>query len=464
MTSAQFKLDTFEGPLDLLLHLITKHKLNIYDIEIALLLEQYMEYINNLEHEDYEDAADFLEMAARLIYIKTCSLLPQDEEAQELKKELEGRIIEYSLCKKAAEKLREIYIGGEVFIRKPIKVPVNKTYTREHDPIVLYEAFMGISEKTRGAKPLKAEMFEPIVSHKIVSVTSKIISVLKKLYHSGEFDMLHLYDGMTSKSEKVATFLAVLELTKSGRIFLNDDNSKIFFNQNSRHKKIKSDFDTPPEEQTFESQTNIEETLGENSDYAEPFDTIESAEPQYEDNEQDTVPVKTRPHYKPVHKSMQERVKAVECSVVVKDIESDTDEQKPEIDNSSSCLTRPEMKVEAVSCDVSTENAKDDISECVDVSEKNLKTPISTADIFQSDNSFIEQNVQNNKAEIKEEETLSAEFIAELEMLSHLSAEPPVTVFKPNYWTISVYRWGNSPVGDDKCGNYWKFGYNRVRK
>ncbi len=84
MSAAQFKLDMFEGPLDLLLHLISKHKLNIYDIEISLLLEQYMDYINDLDHEDYEDAADFLEMAARLIYIKTCSLLPHDEESKEL--------------------------------------------------------------------------------------------------------------------------------------------------------------------------------------------------------------------------------------------------------------------------------------------------------------------------------------------------------------------------------------------
>ena len=94
MSLISFKLDSFEGPLDLLLHLISKHKLNIYDIEISLLLEQYMEYMNCLESDDYESAADFLEMAARLIYIKTCSLLPQPEEAAELKKELEGRIIE----------------------------------------------------------------------------------------------------------------------------------------------------------------------------------------------------------------------------------------------------------------------------------------------------------------------------------------------------------------------------------
>ena len=130
MSSAQFKLDMFEGPLDLLLHLISKHKLNIHDIQISLLLEQYLEYIHQLEHEDLEDAADFLEMAARLIYIKTVSLLPHDEEAQELKKELEGRLIEYSQCKMLAAILAKGYVGGDVFVRRPEPVPVDTGVSR----------------------------------------------------------------------------------------------------------------------------------------------------------------------------------------------------------------------------------------------------------------------------------------------------------------------------------------------
>ena len=134
MSTAQFKLDMFEGPLDLLLHLISKHKLNIYDIEIAVLLEQYLEYMAGLEEEDYEDAADFLEMAARLIYIKTVSLLPKDNEGEALKKELEGSLIEYSLCKMAAARLQEQYAGGEIFVRNPIKLPVDKTCTGEREP------------------------------------------------------------------------------------------------------------------------------------------------------------------------------------------------------------------------------------------------------------------------------------------------------------------------------------------
>ena len=252
MSSAQFKLDMFEGPLDLLLHLISKHKLNIHDIQISLLLEQYLEYIHQLEHEDLEDAADFLEMAARLIYIKTVSLLPHDEEAQELKKELEGRLIEYSQCKLLAGILAKGYVGGDVFIRKPEPIPVDKTYTREHDPDILLEAYLGLSEKARSEKPINAKIFQPLVSHKIVSIGTKIVYILKKLYTDGICDLSHIYDGMDSKSERVATFLAILELTKSGRIVLNDDNTQISFSDKSRSRK-KDRRDKLTEQETAET-------------------------------------------------------------------------------------------------------------------------------------------------------------------------------------------------------------------
>ena len=105
METISFKLEVFEGPLDLLLNLIQKHKLNICDIEISKLLEQYLLYIEQANEQDLELAGEFLEMAARLIYIKTASLLPQPEEAEKMKKELEGALMEYSLCKLAAADL-----------------------------------------------------------------------------------------------------------------------------------------------------------------------------------------------------------------------------------------------------------------------------------------------------------------------------------------------------------------------
>ena len=92
--------------MDLLLHLIAKHKLNIRDIEISILLEQYLLYMQQCAEQDYELAGEFLTMAAKLIWMKTAALLPQQEEAEQVKKELEGALIEYSLCKIAAENLR----------------------------------------------------------------------------------------------------------------------------------------------------------------------------------------------------------------------------------------------------------------------------------------------------------------------------------------------------------------------
>ena len=97
-----YKLDVFEGPLDLLLNLIAKNKLNIYDIPIAELLEQYMAQIHEMQAADMDVASEFLEMAARLVHIKSVSLLPKKEEEAALKQELTGQLLEYQQCKEAA--------------------------------------------------------------------------------------------------------------------------------------------------------------------------------------------------------------------------------------------------------------------------------------------------------------------------------------------------------------------------
>ena len=99
MEQLEFKLEVFEGPLDVLLHLIAKHKLNIYDIPITALLEQYLDYIEQMKMADLEVTSDFLAMAAHLVYIKTVSLLPKHEEAETLKQELQGQLLEYQLCR-----------------------------------------------------------------------------------------------------------------------------------------------------------------------------------------------------------------------------------------------------------------------------------------------------------------------------------------------------------------------------
>lgn len=133
MEKLLFKTEEFEGPLDLLLFLIQKHKLDICDIEISALLEQYLTYIRSLEEQDLEVASEFLEMASRLVYIKTVMLLPRhEEEGLQLKTELQGELLEYQVCRQVAAQLgarNRMYLQ---FVRAPVKIEADNTYRLTH--------------------------------------------------------------------------------------------------------------------------------------------------------------------------------------------------------------------------------------------------------------------------------------------------------------------------------------------
>lgn len=231
MAEFSYKLEQFEGPLDLLLHLISKHKLNIQDIPIITLLEQYLDYIEKMKEQDIDVAGEFLEMAAKLIYIKTVSLFPQEDDGKEMKKELEGRLIEYSLCKKAAKILCDRYIGDKLYVRQQMNISTDSRYILTHSSDVLVKAYQILNIKETEKTPPKLFEFRKLVSKRVVSVTSKIVFVLRKLYSTGQARFNDIFSEMTDRSERVATFLAVLELTKSGRIKLNDDNTEIYFSK-----------------------------------------------------------------------------------------------------------------------------------------------------------------------------------------------------------------------------------------
>ena len=234
MESISFKLDGVGGPLGLRLSLISKQKLNICDIEMAKLLEQYLLYIDQAHEQNLELAGEFLEMAARLIYIKTASLLPQPEEAEQMKRELEGALIEYSLCKIAAQKLADAYVGGDIFVRSPMKIKADMTYTLVHEPERLAIAYSAISMKNIKSEHAKLHVenkINSVVKRRIVSVMTKVVHILRQLYETGEVYMDKLYEGVTDRSARVATFLAVLELTRHGRITISDDNMKVFFKE-----------------------------------------------------------------------------------------------------------------------------------------------------------------------------------------------------------------------------------------
>ncbi len=221
MAEITYKINDFEGPLDLLLHLIAKHKMQLFDIQIYQLIDQYLSFIGEIGPDQLEPTSEFVEMAARLVYMKSVALLPRSEEKEELERELTGRLIEYSLCKLAAERLRDRSEGINFFVREPMRIKLPKDYNRKHDPAVLLEAFKAIQGRNRPFSDV--ERFEPLVSSPVVSVESRVIHILGSLrirngIHIGDF-----FKNSASRSETVATFLGILELIRNGRIMVDDD-------------------------------------------------------------------------------------------------------------------------------------------------------------------------------------------------------------------------------------------------
>ncbi|MDE5558107.1 MAG: hypothetical protein K2J32_10545 [Ruminococcus sp.] len=145
-------------------------------------------------------------------------------------KVLHGCIIEYSLCKSASVRLAEHYTG-DIFVRTPMKIKADMTYRLVHSPERLVEAYKMISGRkaiTDRQENRIENKINSVVKRRIVSVMSKVVHVLRELYSTGEVNMDSLYAGVMDRSARVATFLAVLELTRSGRILISDDNKTVF--------------------------------------------------------------------------------------------------------------------------------------------------------------------------------------------------------------------------------------------
>ena len=226
MEKISYKLNDFEGPLDLLLHLIKKNKINIYDIQISELLEQYMAHIEAMSEQNMDVSSEFLEMAARLVYIKTAFLLPKHEEAEALKQELTGQLLEYKQCQEVAKLLANEMIF-DFFSREPEKIPVDMTYAISHDVSEILKAYIDSVGKKNQKLPPPKEAFSGIVSWKIISVFSKVVFILRKLKKLKVASCSEIFCQSKSKSDMVATFLAVLELVKGKRIVLDDENEQI---------------------------------------------------------------------------------------------------------------------------------------------------------------------------------------------------------------------------------------------
>ncbi|MBS7297903.1 MAG: segregation/condensation protein A [Eubacteriales bacterium] len=231
MEKMQYKLESFNGPLDLLLHLITKNKVSIWDIPIVEITEQYLEAIEGIEDSALEDTSEFLVLAAQLLYIKSKMLLPKpetDEEEEDPREELARRLEEYKLFKEASASLRKNEFSSRYMFFKPeekIEFPLPE-YDRHHEVDELLDAFAAIiARKERRKKPEK-RAFSGIVGREKVSVEDMVEKVCKYLAKTPKLNFKSVFKPDDSKPEMIATFLAILEMIKLNKIKAEYDNDR----------------------------------------------------------------------------------------------------------------------------------------------------------------------------------------------------------------------------------------------
>ena len=221
-------LEDFVGPLDLILHLLSKNKMEIKDIQISLILEQYLQWLDTRKEMDLEVASEFVTMASHLVYIKTRMLLSiHDEEAQSEMEQLIASLEEhqrsenYLKIKQIVPLMDQRYSYGRDFITKvPEPVRADKTYRYVHDREDIRKAMLSVLARTDNKLPPPVSAFQGIVGREPYPVAEKAAEVIQRLLRFGVTRFRALFKGNRSRSEIVATFLAVLELCKARRIHL----------------------------------------------------------------------------------------------------------------------------------------------------------------------------------------------------------------------------------------------------
>lgn len=234
MEEMKYKLDSFEGPLDLLLTLIKKNKVSIWDIPIAEITDQYLEAIEGIEKSRIDDTSEFIVLASQLLYIKSKLLLPKeekDEEEEDPREELARRLYEYKKFKEASREMRKSEFSSKYMVfreEEKIKFPIPE-YSRHHELSELADAFNSILQRRiRKAKPEK-KAFSGIVGREKVSVDDMVEKVCKALHRRKRVEFSALFREEDSRPEMIATFLAVLEMIKLKRIRADYDEERADF-------------------------------------------------------------------------------------------------------------------------------------------------------------------------------------------------------------------------------------------
>lgn len=217
------KLDNFEGPLDLLCHLVDKNKMDINQIKISEITDQYIDYINKMQELNLDVTSEFILMASTLLFIKSKSLLPKqvEDEAELTEEELINRIIEYKKYKEISKKLKELYqVYSKRFYKVPdkIELPARKL-EQNYSKDLIEQSYKNLVEKNKSKINKNAINIEKIAITETVTVTSKVKDIFKELIKKPRFIFSKLCSAKKyTRLETVTAFSGILELTRRNKI------------------------------------------------------------------------------------------------------------------------------------------------------------------------------------------------------------------------------------------------------
>ncbi|MBQ7901825.1 MAG: segregation/condensation protein A [Clostridia bacterium] len=233
MEKLLFRIQDFEGPLDLLEHLIKKNKLDICTVSLIQITDQYVEYINQLQEMDLEISSDFLVMASELLLIKSKALLPKhegEENPEDEAERLTEALRERRRMKLVSDKFRTMqYDGTYFFFKDPEKIPKEPEKKKIPSGSIdkLYNAFLTVLDKTERRAPPPRTNFDGIVGREPASVKEKAKGLITRLKKDKKVKFENIFAGARYKNEVVAIFLAVLELMKLNRIVVYDTDDSV---------------------------------------------------------------------------------------------------------------------------------------------------------------------------------------------------------------------------------------------
>ncbi len=223
MQELTYKLEVFEGPLELLLSLINKNKMDINDIQISVICDQYMSYIEEAQRMDMDLAAEFIVMASELMLIKSRMLLPKlKEDEEDPRAWLSEALLIYKKAKEAAAAMLPMYAehSGRM-IKDEDEIPPDKEVPAGLDPELLSRALSIMMRRLEASENVQSTHIKPLVRARVVSVEERIGSIVSSLRAKKKQTLLEILDAANDRSELIASFLALLELIKSRTLLLS---------------------------------------------------------------------------------------------------------------------------------------------------------------------------------------------------------------------------------------------------